>query len=125
MKTCRECGQQKTHEEFFVRIDRMSLRSYCKDCFRTRQKKYYSRTRKQHLKRAKAYVKNNPHIHAAKQAEVRAKKRRQTLPLTDEQRKQMREIYKRARRLTEETGVPHDVDHIVPLRGKNRSESVV
>jgi hypothetical protein len=33
-------------------------------------------------------------------------------------REKMKAIYKEARRLTLETGIPHDVDHIVPLRGK-------
>ena len=28
-------------------------------------------------------------------------------------------VYCEARRLTEQTGVPHDVDHIIPLRGVN------
>ena len=27
-------------------------------------------------------------------------------------------IYREARRLTKETGIPHDVDHIIPIKGK-------
>lgn len=34
-------------------------------------------------------------------------------------REAIRAIYAEARRLTKETGIPHHVDHIVPLRGKN------
>ncbi len=31
------------------------------------------------------------------------------------------EIYDECRRITEQTGTPHHVDHIIPLRGKNVS----
>ena len=27
-------------------------------------------------------------------------------------------IYRQAQRMTKETGVPHDVDHVIPLQGK-------
>ena len=39
--------------------------------------------------------------------------------LTFEQRKEIRRIFREAKRISEETGVLHHVDHIVPLRGKN------
>ena len=46
-------------------------------------------------------------------------KRQQTPKwVTKEERAQMAEIYKRARRLTNETGIKHVVDHIVPILGK-------
>ena len=34
-------------------------------------------------------------------------------------KKKIREIYSERSRLTEQTGIPHEVDHIIPLRGKN------
>ena len=45
---------------------------------------------------------------------------RQAMPswLTQDQILQIRAIYAEAKRLSDETGVPHDVDHIVPLAGK-------
>ena len=45
---------------------------------------------------------------------------RQAMPpwLTQDQVLEIRAIYAEAKRLSDETGVPHDVDHIVPLAGK-------
>ena len=43
------------------------------------------------------------------------------LPWGSKHRKEIQGVYKEAKRLTEETGVPHEVDHIVPLRGKDVS----
>jgi hypothetical protein len=45
---------------------------------------------------------------------------RQAMPswLTQDQILQIRAIYAEAKRLSDETGIPHDVDHIVPLVGK-------
>lgn len=39
--------------------------------------------------------------------------------LTSSDRAAIAAIYRAARRLSYETGVPHDVDHIVPLQGRN------
>jgi 5-methylcytosine-specific restriction endonuclease McrA len=41
--------------------------------------------------------------------------------LTDEQWTEMNAVYFKARRLTRRTGIKHQVDHIVPLKGKNVS----
>lgn len=38
--------------------------------------------------------------------------------LTDEHRDQIKWFYSEAQRLRSETGIPHDVDHIVPVRGE-------
>lgn len=38
--------------------------------------------------------------------------------LTQEHWAQIRSVYAEAQRLAKETGIPHDVDHIVPLQGK-------
>ena len=41
--------------------------------------------------------------------------------LSEEHKQQIREIYRRCKQISEETGVPHHVDHIIPIKGKNVS----
>ncbi len=52
---------------------------------------------------------------AANGAKRRAWKRKQTPPLTLTEHQQVAAIYKRCQDLTESTGIPHHVDHIMPL----------
>lgn len=39
--------------------------------------------------------------------------------LTEDQRLEMRSLYEKARQLTIDTGTQYEVDHIVPLKGKD------
>lgn len=56
----------------------------------------------------------------ATQAKRRARKLQATPPwLTDAYFEEMAAIYAEANRLTRRTGIPHHVDHIVPLQGEN------
>ena len=41
--------------------------------------------------------------------------------LTEAHQEAIKDFYKESARLTQETGIAHHVDHIVPLRGKNVS----
>jgi len=52
---------------------------------------------------------------------VRRKRHRQATPkwLSSEQRAQIRALYQAAAALTKGTGVPHEIDHVVPLAGDN------
>lgn len=67
----------------------------------------------------KQWVKNNPGKANARTARRRAA-RRKAMPkwLTPEHHKQILILYDEASRLTKETGIPHEVDHIIPLQGK-------
>ena len=78
---------------------------------------------------SREYRERNPGIHKrwrasqlAANAAYRARKRN-AVPkwLTRDQKKEILAFYKEAQRLTEETGIPHEVDHIHPLSGKNLS----
>ncbi len=70
------------------------------------------------VKRAVAkHAKDNPVLYAIKAAHRRAQQKNATPAwLTKEQRQQIAATYAEARRLTVETGIPHCVDHIVPLQ---------
>ena len=52
---------------------------------------------------------------AAKSAKRRALKRKQSPKLNSTEQQQVIAIYKRCQELTESTGIPHHVDHIIPL----------
>lgn len=63
--------------------------------------------------------KSRPGKYAAYCAKRRAQKALASPPwLTPEQYKEMESIYVEASRLTRETGIVHEVDHIEPLQGK-------
>ena len=65
------------------------------------------------------FAENNKALITSYKAKRRATLR-QAMPswLTQDQILQIRAIYAEAKRLSDETGIPHDVDHIVPLAGK-------
>jgi hypothetical protein len=82
--------------------------------------RYYEETREQNAeknrKRARRWAKENP---ARVNATVRKRQvaKLQAIPLWAELKK-IEAIYAEARRLTEETGIKHHVDHIYPLVSK-------
>lgn len=78
-------------------------------------KAYYHTNRDAVLVRQAAYKKQNRKLFAEHQARRRAANRKAMLPTSSLEG--IRAIYERAAILTAVTGVPHEVDHIVPLRG--------
>lgn len=70
--------------------------------------------------RGAQWAKDNKARCNAKTAIRRAARLRATPPwLTESMRAECLAIYAEAKRLTSETGVPHEVDHVVPLHGIN------
>ena len=68
------------------------------------------------------YKKNNPGKVNAHTARRRAAKLQRTPPwLTQEQRAEIEAVYELCAERTRVTGVPHAVDHILPLQGRNVS----
>jgi hypothetical protein len=68
-----------------------------------------------------AYYANNTADYAARGRVRRQHISKHAMPawLTEQHKQQMNAVYAEARRITEETGVLHTVDHIWPLKGKN------
>lgn len=66
------------------------------------------------------WKKNHPGKYASYSAKRRTQKMKATPPwLTEDQYMKIESLYVEASRLTKETGIPHEVDHIEPLQGKN------
>jgi hypothetical protein len=93
---------------------------------------YFNANREARIGKLKAWAAANPERYAevrqrwydenralrnAYSAAWRRACREQTPPWADFE--QMKVFYEEAVRLTEATGVPHHVDHIIPLRGRN------
>lgn len=80
------------------------------------KKKWREANKEFHKELTKAWAQKNKHIVQEIVRRRQAKKLQRTPAWAD--KKKMQEIYAEARRMTKETGIPHDVDHIIPLQGK-------
>lgn len=85
------------------------------------QKRQYNIDNRDEILRKKSiYQKENPDIINSYVAKRNADKASATPKwLTKEQLLEIRVFYAEATKLTKETGIKHEVDHIIPLRGKN------
>jgi hypothetical protein len=81
----------------------------------------YREKNKAHIRKmARQWQKDNPercvfNVSMRRSAKIKATPKW----LTSDQKDMIFKIYEEARAITQETKIPHDVDHIVPLRGKN------
>lgn len=79
---------------------------------------HYKKTAKKQIELAKKWAKEN-YLRSREICSARRKITKNQVPWYDA--KKVSDFYKEAKRLTEITGIPHEVDHIVPLRGKTVS----
>jgi len=149
IKTCTKCLVEKPQESFYKRTNRDSgYSSLCKICCneatrlsrvkrravdsnfvkkerlnsqlwiennKEKHKELTSNWRKKHSKNSKFLA--NARISTAK---YKAKKLQASPPwLTEKHLLQIENIYRVCAKITETTKKPHDVDHVVPLQGKN------
>jgi len=85
-------------------------------------KEYYDLNRKEILSKKSIYIqKNLPKIIAKNVKRYATKKQRTPKWLSEDQIKQMQDIYIECDRKTKETGIKHHVDHIEPLQGEDIS----
>ena len=132
MKTCTRCGDTKPYADFYrQKKAKDGYGYYCKPCSKDyarandtagseRSMKWQQENRERYRATRREYAKNNRDKRNAEQALRRGAKLSATPSwLTDDHRFIMREIYSLSALRSEMTGVPHHVDHIVPLRGIN------
>lgn len=81
----------------------------------------YAKNKNDVLRRAAVSYRANSAPAKARASLRRAKILRQTLPLTADQRAEIVQLYALADKLTLETGIRHEVDHEIPLQGREVS----
>ena len=122
-KACTKCGEVKLLEDFFVDNSiKSGRRPSCKECHNADQKKHYAENRAKIAARKKKYYADNPEKYAAKDAKRRAAKL-ERIPSwsNDNDLKAIRKIYARCKKINKLTGIPHEVDHVIPMQGENIS----
>lgn len=131
MKTCSKCGEEKPLLDFYIR--RGKPRAACKVCTLASNKKglskeaskrakdsYRERHREKLRQKHSVYKKENRGLCNASWAKYRASKLQATPSwLSEKDQKQIKRIYTTCSNVSERTGKPHHVDHIVPLQGEN------
>ena len=146
-KICRKCSLDKPIESFGKDPrGKEGLKSQCKACEAARSKAWDEAHKEKKAAKNKAWREANPdygkayrEAHPEKaaasdkvwreankekvlalNAKYRAAKLKRTPPwLTQEHHDQITSIYAERERITQETGIEHHVDHILPLQGKN------
>jgi hypothetical protein len=104
---CTDCKETKHCSEF------------SKDRYKKRNKGYRSYCKSCGTASVVFWAKTNPHKANRLKAERRARKLRQTPSWADKEA--VEAVYLEAQLKTEETGVSHHVDHMVPLKGETVS----
>ena len=123
---CSLCNSKKQINEFYLRSNGTVSEYKCKHCLSLkRQDKYqtdYEKVRECNRKAVSEFQKRNPDKNSEKVARYNAKKKN-AFPkwLSQEDISKIKSIYKLCRAISKKTGVPHQVDHIVPLNGKDCS----
>ena len=109
-------AKRKENWDQFLEDERQRYKANAKEvCYR--QRVYRANNPEARAKTLKKYNQANPEImrecwHAWRTARMKAMP-----PWAD--RKAIRAVFKEAQARTIESGIPHEVDHIVPLQGKN------
>ncbi len=119
-KPCARCGLHKPMCAY--KTPSFTGPANCRDCARDKKraekKRYYDRYPDKHRVKSRQVVskwgKANPHKVRAKRALRRLPSKEACPPWAD--RQAIEAVYAEAVRLSIETGTPHHVDHIVPLR---------
>jgi hypothetical protein len=144
MKICTKCKQRKDLSKFHKnKRGTQGRESICKICRSQHMKRYYIDNKDRIKASAEKFQQDNPdyrHEHyisnlerVKKQNEewrkknkhkcnvILARRRARKLNATPAwaNRTEIETIYKQAQKMTQETGILHEVDHIVPLQGKN------
>ena len=123
MKVCTKCKVEKELSEFYKdKSKKDGLQSYCKGCNNIGTTAYQKANPDKEKARKAAWKKANPAKVAAQTVKRYAAKLQRTPKwLSKEQLKEIEEFYIDAHAIQGFSGIPQNVDHIVPLQGENVS----
>lgn len=138
IKTCSKCKIEKTFDEFYKNKTKAhGLCSECKSCTKMMVKNYSIKNRDKKLKYLRQWQDLNREKHKVGMkiyqqknlgkfrfynAFRKATKLRATPKwLTDAHLKEIENIYIKCQNISKQTNIKHEVDHIIPLQGKNVS----
>lgn len=110
--------QRKERWEEFLAAERARYAA-SPDAALQRQREAREKHPEKFRERLKSHYQRNKHKYVAGVSARRAARLQATPPWV--KKSEILTFYAEARRLTKETGIPHEVDHIHPLRGKNLS----
>lgn len=134
-KFCHKCSTLKDIGSFAKNKARKDgLATQCKDCMNAWHRQHYRDNKEETIRRTSLYLRNNKHVAQESKrkwrssnkdkiytynAERRLKRKNAGVTLTEEQRQQIQDMYWLAKDISTVTGEPYEVDHIVPIGGKN------
>jgi hypothetical protein len=124
LKEARLVYISKNSEKIKAKMSEYGARYYVEniDKIKVYQAAYWEKNRERRIEYRKMWKAENPDKVNAQTARRRAARAQRTPNwLTPDQLKQIDEFYAEAKRIEEETGIKHHVDHIIPMRGKNVS----
>lgn len=118
MKSCSKCGTFKDISEFYDEKRRPCAKvSECKECIK-KSRILYNQNNPDKRKLANKKYRESKSMSFYTTKRVADKIRRTPKWLSEEHLENIKNIYIKAKTISIETGVPHEVDHIIPLRGK-------
>ena len=116
MKTCTTCKETKELSEFYKESKKKGYRASCRKCINTYNKKQYYSTKEKRSAVMKKWEEANKDKRKSYTAKRRAARVQAASYMTEFDKFAIEEAYTLAEQRTEETGIPWDVDHIVPLQ---------
>lgn len=134
MKTCTKCNETKPVSEYYKsKLGKGGLRANCKSCsnefyyeyckknpekINSQRREYWHKNPEKCRQYNLKWSKNNPDKKASMGAKRRAKSLNATPKwLTQSQINIIEAFYTASSRLSKCIGIPHEVDHIIPLQG--------
>lgn len=129
MKTCTKCHNTLSLDSFYKRKRSPDGReAWCKSCRLEHNRKWFSNNKARHRELTQRWYNDNKEQHLQNSKEWYAANKHRKLATTnarDDRCKnatppwvnmvEIQAVYQKAKAITQATGIPHEVDHIVPI----------